>query len=203
MRHCILAAILGLAAATTSNAGVVIGDFEVGTDDWIALGSSTAVRSTDWADTGSYSLLVTSNDWLTLNLADSATALAAMPVNDILQLRVHSLTGDLSGATGLHMIISASGNGNGGNLASISDDYGYASIGDGLSNHTATISWTYDPTRLQSVVDGGLNSWQITLATNGLKPATFAIDNVQIVPEPTMVAPLIVGLLGLMRRRRS
>jgi hypothetical protein len=124
-----------------------------------------------------------------------------MPLYNQVQLTVHSQAGDLSGPTGIHMIISALGNGNGGNPTSTYVDYGNISIGDGSTDHTAVLTWTYDPSSLQSVVDGGLISWQITLATDGNVPAQYAIDNVAVVPEPGSAALVMVTPLLLMRRK--
>lgn len=201
MKAHVLVALAMAIAAASSKAAVVIGDFEAGTDGWVSLSTSTAVQGTAWAATGTHSLLITANDWPTVNLENSATALAAMPLNDKIELTVHSLAGNLQGPTGIHMIISAAGNGTGGHLSSINDDYGNLSIGDGSADNTAVLTWTYDPTRLQSVVDGGLIWWQITLNTEGDKPAQYAIDNVTVVPEPASGALLAIPSLLLMRRK--
>ena len=100
------------------------------------------------------------------------------------------------------MIISAAGNGTGGHLTSINDDYGNLLIGDGSTGSIAILSWTYDPARLQSVVDGGLIWWQITLNTEGPKPAEYAIDSVAVVPEPGIAALVAITSLLVMRRKR-
>jgi hypothetical protein len=70
MKAGILVVLTMAITAATSRAAVIIGDFESGTDGWVALSTSTAVQSTAWAATGTHSLLVTANDWLTVCLQE-------------------------------------------------------------------------------------------------------------------------------------
>ncbi len=196
--------VVAVCALAAPSYGVVIGDFETGLDLWEPGDASVTLASdATWASQGTQSLKVVvadgSNPWNTVMIANQGSILPLVLSNDTFSVDVRTLTGDLGGDMGLHLIIGGADSlGN-----QIWDDYGYRWVGNGAFDNPTTASWTYDPARLQNLANNGLAWWQLMIITNNdwvVPGGTFYLDNAALTPEPASLTML--ALAGLLLRRR-